>query len=187
MKFCSICGHAVSLRIPLGDNRERYVCSNCNTVHYQNPCNVVGAIPIWNEKVLLCRRAIEPRYGYWTLPAGFMEMGETTVEAAARETLEEAGARIEVQNLFSLLNVPQVHQVHLFYFAQLLDPEILAGAESLEARLFDEHEIPWGDIAFPTVRQTLHFLFADRAVGNYELHTNDIFARCVTAEFNKYG
>lgn len=175
MKFCSVCGQAVSLRIPPGDNRERFVCESCGTVHYQNPRNVVGTVPVWEEKVLLCRRAIEPRYGYWTLPAGFMEMGETTAEAAARETLEEAGARVEVQHLFSLLNVPHVHQVHLFYLARLLDLEIAAGEESLEVRLFDESEIPWEDIAFPTVGQTLRFFFADRSVGNYGLHTGDIF------------
>jgi ADP-ribose pyrophosphatase YjhB (NUDIX family) len=175
MKFCSACGHPVSLRIPPGDNRERFVCENCGAVHYQNPRNVVGTVPVWEEKVLLCRRAIEPRYGYWTLPAGFMEMGETTAEAAARETLEEAGARVEVQHLFSLLNVPHVHQVHLFYLARLLDLNIEAGEESLEVRLFDESEIPWDDISFPTVGQTLRFFFADRQAGSYGLHTGDVF------------
>jgi ADP-ribose pyrophosphatase YjhB (NUDIX family) len=175
MKFCSACGHRVSLRIPPGDNRERFVCENCGAVHYQNPRNVVGTVPVWEEKVLLCRRAIEPRYGYWTLPAGFMEIGETTAEAAARETLEEAGARVEVQHLFSLLNVPHVHQVHLFYLARLLDLDIEAGEESLEVRLFDESEIPWDDISFPTVGQTLRFFFADREAGSYGLHTGDIF------------
>lgn len=175
MKFCSVCGQAVSLRIPPGDNRERFVCEGCGAVHYQNPRNVVGTVPVWEDKVLLCRRAIEPRYGYWTLPAGFMEMGETTAEAAARETLEEAGARVEVQHLFSLLNVPHVHQVHMFYLARLLDIDVAAGEESLEVRLFDEAEIPWGDIAFPTVGQTLRFFFADRSAGSYGLHTGDIF------------
>jgi ADP-ribose pyrophosphatase YjhB (NUDIX family) len=175
MKFCSVCGHAVSVSIPPGDNRERFVCANCGTVHYQNPRNVVGTVPVWDDKVLLCRRAIEPRYGYWTLPAGFMEMGETTSEAAARETLEEAGARVEVQNLFSLLNVPHVHQVHLFYLARLLDLDIAAGEESLEVQLFEERDIPWNDIAFPTVGQTLRFFFADRSAGSFGLHTGDIF------------
>jgi ADP-ribose pyrophosphatase YjhB (NUDIX family) len=175
MKFCSACGHVVSLRIPAGDNRERFVCEDCDTVHYQNPRNVVGTVPVWDHKVLLCRRAIEPRYGYWTLPAGFMENGETTSEAAARETLEEAGARVEVQHLFSLLNVPHVHQVHLFYLARLLDLNIEPGEESLEVQLFDERDIPWDDIAFPTVGQTLRFFFADRTSGSYGLHTGDIF------------
>ncbi|HTI19080.1 MAG TPA: NUDIX hydrolase [Trinickia sp.] len=175
MKFCSACGHPVRLRIPPGDNRERFVCENCGAVHYQNPRNVVGTVPVWEDKVLLCRRAIEPRYGYWTLPAGFMEMGETTAEAAARETLEEAGARVEVQHLFSLLNVPHVHQVHLFYLARLLDLDVEAGEESLEVRFFEEDEIPWDDIAFPTVGQTLRFFFADRSAGSYGLHTGDVF------------
>ncbi|AJX16471.1 ADP-ribose pyrophosphatase [Burkholderia ubonensis] len=175
MKFCSVCGHEVIARIPPGDNRERFVCDQCGTIHYQNPRNVVGTIPVWGEQVLLCRRAIEPRYGFWTLPAGFMEMGETTAEAAARETLEEAGARVEVQNLFTLLNVPHVHQVHLFYLARLVDPAFEAGEESLEVKLFDEADIPWDEIAFPTVSQTLRFFFADRAAGDYGVHTGDIF------------
>ncbi|AOI70282.1 NUDIX hydrolase [Burkholderia ubonensis] len=175
MKFCSVCGHEVIARIPPGDNRERFVCDQCGTIHYQNPRNVVGTVPVWGEQVLLCRRAIEPRYGFWTLPAGFMEMGETTAEAAARETLEEAGARVEVQNLFTLLNVPHVHQVHLFYLARLVDPAFEAGEESLEVKLFDEADIPWDEIAFPTVSQTLRFFFADRAAGDYGVHTGDIF------------
>jgi ADP-ribose pyrophosphatase YjhB (NUDIX family) len=175
MKFCSVCGHEVGLSIPPGDNRERFVCGNCGTVHYQNPRNVVGTVPVWDDKVLLCRRAIEPRYGYWTLPAGFMEMDETTSEGAARETLEEAGARVEIQSLFTLLNVPHVHQVHLFYLARLLDIDLDPGEESLEVQLFDESDIPWDEIAFPTVGQTLRFFFADRAAGTYTLHTGDIF------------
>ncbi|WP_186107647.1 NUDIX hydrolase [Burkholderia gladioli] len=175
MKFCSVCGHEVISRIPSGDNRERFVCDQCGTIHYQNPRNVVGTVPVWGDQVLLCRRAIEPRHGYWTLPAGFMEMGETTSEAAARETHEEAGAHVEVQNLFTLLNVPHVHQVHLFYLARLTGPEYEAGEESLEVRLFDEAEIPWDDIAFPTVSQTLRLFFADRAAGSFGVHTGDIF------------
>ncbi|GBH25497.1 NUDIX hydrolase [Burkholderia vietnamiensis] len=175
MKFCSVCGHEVIARIPQGDNRERFVCDHCGTIHYQNPRNVVGTVPVWGDQVLLCRRAIEPRYGFWTLPAGFMEMGETTAEAAARETLEEAGARVEIQNLFTLPNVPPVHQVHLFYLARLIDPDYEAGEESLEVKLFDEADIPWDEIAFPTVSQTLRFFFADRAAGDYGVHTGDIF------------
>ena len=160
MNFCSDCGQPVSLLVPPDDNRMRHVCGHCGTIHYQNPKMVIGSIPAWDlagdTKVLLCRRAIEPRHGYWTLPAGFMENEETTGEAAQRETLEEAGARIELQALFSLLNVPHVHQVHLFYRAQLLDLDFAAGIESLEVKLFAEHEIPWDDIAFPTVAHTLH-------------------------------
>ena len=175
MKFCANCGAKVVRRVPPGDTLERWLCDECGEIHYQNPKMVVGTIPEYEGKLLLCRRAIEPRYGYWTLPAGFMEMGETTAEAASRETLEEAGARVEVQNLFSLLNVPHVHQVHLFYMARLLDLDIAAGEESLEVKLFEEHEIPWDEIAFPTVGQTLRFFFADRAAGSFGLHTGDIF------------
>jgi len=174
MNFCPTCGHAVSLRIPPADNRERYVCGHCGAVHYENPLNVVGTVPVWEDRVLLCKRAIEPRYGYWTLPAGFMERGETMAEAAARETLEETGARVEVQSLFTLLNLKKYHQVHLFYLARLVDAKILAGDESLEVRFFDEHEIPWNDIAFEPVAKTLHFFFADRKSGRYVFHTDDL-------------
>lgn len=185
MKFCSECGHAVALAIPEGDNRPRHVCSQCGTIHYQNPKNVIGTIPVWEHEgqlqVLLCRRAIEPRYGYWTLPAGFMENGETTGEAAARETEEEAGANIELGPLFALLNVAHVHQVHMFYLARLVDLDFHPGEESLEVQLFTESEIPWDDLAFPTIRKTLELFFADRVkmreggkdVG-HGVHTHDI-------------
>lgn len=175
MNYCSHCGHhPVARLIPPGDTRERFVCTACGTIHYQNPRNVGGTIPVWGDAVLLCRRAIEPRRGFWTLPAGFMELGETTSQCAARETLEEAGARVEIESLFSLLNVPHVEQIHFFYLARLLDTDIEAGEESLEVRLFTEDEIPWDDIAFPTVTQTLRFYFADRRAGQYSLHTADI-------------
>jgi len=174
IQFCSACGHTVELRIPDGDNRERHVCGNCGTIHYLNPRNVVGTVPVWGDQVLLCKRAIEPRHGYWTLPAGFMECGETTSQAAVRETLEESGADVEVGALFSLLNVPHVNQVHIFYLATLREPRFAAGEESLEVRFFSESEIPWDEIAFPTVAQTLHFFFADRDAGKFGLHTADI-------------
>ena len=167
MNFCSNCGNPVSLQIPPDDNRERHVCGHCGVIHYQNPKMVVGSIPLWDDgevgKVLLCKRAIEPRRGYWTLPAGFMENNETTAEAAARETLEEAGARVEMQALYTLMNVPHVHQVHLFYRARLLDLNFWAGTESLEVGLFSEADIPWEEIAFPTVSKTLKLFFADLA------------------------
>jgi ADP-ribose pyrophosphatase YjhB (NUDIX family) len=182
MKFCPSCGENVSLRIPTDDNRARHVCESCGEIHYQNPKMVVGSIPLWDQddsaQVLLCRRAIEPRRGYWTLPAGFMENGETTAEAAARETWEEAGARIESLALFSLLNVAHVHQVHLFYRARLIDLDFCAGTESLEVRLFTEQEIPWGDLAFPTVTHTLKHFFADLAASRngqaFGVHATDI-------------
>jgi len=183
MKFCSECAYPVSLLIPPDDNRLRFVCNQCGVIHYQNPKMVIGSIPVWEEngvtRILLCKRAIEPRYGYWTLPAGFMENDETTSEAASRETLEEAGARVELHELFSLLNVPHVHQVHMFYRATLLDLDYAAGTESLEVGLFTEAEIPWADIAFPTVAHTLKFYFADSARiknegGSFHLHTRDV-------------
>jgi ADP-ribose pyrophosphatase YjhB (NUDIX family) len=165
MKFCSNCGHAVVLRVPEGDTRPRHVCDSCGTIHYVNPRNVVGTIPVWEDKVLLCKRAIEPRYGFWTLPAGFMEIGETTAQGAARETLEEAGARVRMGELFSMMNVPHVHQVHLFYLADLADLDIEAGEESLEVKLVTEAEVPWDDLAFPTVIETLRQFFQERAAG----------------------
>ncbi|MGV3653385.1 MAG: NUDIX hydrolase [Noviherbaspirillum sp.] len=183
MKFCSECAHPVSLLVPPDDNRLRYVCEQCGTVHYQNPKMVVGSIPLWQEegetRILLCRRAIEPRYGYWTLPAGFMENNETTSDAAVRETTEEAGARIELHQLFSLLNVPHVHQVHMFYLATLKDLDYQAGTESLEVKLFSERDIPWEEIAFTTVSETLRFLLADLARlreggAGFGFHTLDV-------------
>jgi len=182
MKFCSECAAPVSLAIPAGDNRPRYVCGNCATIHYQNPKMVLGTIPVWERdgelKVLLCKRAIEPRHGYWTLPAGFMENNETTAEGAIRETQEEAGAHIALGQMFSLLNVARVHQVHMFYLATLLDLDFAPGEESLEVRLFSEAEIPWDDLAFPTIHTTLELFFADRVKiregGSYGFHTQDI-------------
>ena len=182
MKFCSECAHPVTVAIPEGDNRPRYVCTQCGTIHYQNPKMVIGSIPVWEQdgelRVLLCKRAIEPRYGYWTLPAGFMENEETTGQAAVRETEEEAGANVELGDLFTLLNVAHVHQVHLFYLARLLDLDFAPGIESLDVRLFAEHEIPWDDLAFPTIHTTLELFFADRRKvlegGNYGFHSRDI-------------
>jgi len=185
MKFCSECAHPVTVAIPEGDNRPRYVCTHCGTIHYQNPKMVIGSIPVWEGggalQVLLCKRAIEPRHGYWTLPAGFMENEETTGEAAQRETEEEAGANVRLGPLFTLLNVAHVHQVHLFYLAELLDLDFAPGIESLDVRLFAEHEIPWDDLAFPTIRTTLELFFADRArmreqgsEAEYGFHSSDI-------------
>jgi ADP-ribose pyrophosphatase YjhB (NUDIX family) len=183
MKFCSECAQPVELTIPAGDNRPRYVCTQCTAIHYQNPKMVLGSIPVWERdgklQVLLCKRAIEPRYGYWTLPAGFMENNETTAEAAMRETIEEAGANIELGPLFSLMNVARVHQVHMFYLATLRDLDFAPGEESLDVKMFTEDEIPWDDLAFPTIRNTLELFFADHARmrasgGGYGFHTQDI-------------
>ena len=174
MKFCSSCGAATEVRIPAGDTRLRAVCTACGTIHYVNPKMVLGTIPVWGDQVLLCRRAIEPRYGLWTLPAGFMEVGESTAHGAMRETLEEAGARVTLERLFSVFDIPHVDQVHLFYLAQLNDLDIQAGEESLEVRLFREHEIPWPHIAFRTITATLRFYFHDRREGVTTVHTGDI-------------
>src|SRR5687768_4840516 len=163
MKFCSNCAAAVVKRVPPGDTLPRWVCDNCGEIHYQNPLLVVGSIPEHGTKLLLCRRAIEPRYGYWTLPAGFMENDETVGHAALRETREEAGASIELGEPFSMISVPRVNQVHVFYRARLLDLGFQPGEESLEVALFEEADIPWKDIAFRTVALTLKHWFADRA------------------------
>jgi ADP-ribose pyrophosphatase YjhB (NUDIX family) len=170
MNFCSNCGARVELRVPDGDNVPRFVCPACNTIHYRNPLMVIGAIPEWEDKILLCKRAIEPRYGRWTLPAGFMELGETTEQAAMRETYEEALARVELHPLFTLLSVPHVNQVHLFYRARLLDLDFGAGTESLEVALFREEDIPWPELAFRTISTTLKYYFEDRKRGEYRLH-----------------
>ena len=177
MKFCSNCAASVVQRVPPGDTLARWVCDQCGEIHYQNPKLVVGAIPEYQGKVLLCRRAIEPRYGYWTLPAGFMENDETAAHAALRETLEEAGARIELGKPFSLISVPYVNQVHLFYLARLLDLEFKPGEESLEVALYEEARIPWNEIAFRTVLATLRHWFADRGKGSFAFHAEDIIAR----------
>lgn len=178
LKHCSKCSAVVTYRLPDdGDTKMRAVCAACHTVHYENPLNVVGTVPVWGtdgEQVLLCKRNIQPRFGKWTLPAGFMELGETTSEGAARETVEEAGAQFEMQTLFSLVNVAKVGQVHLFYRARLLSADFDPGSETIEARLFKESEIPWEDIAFETVRQTLKLYFADRRSGSFGFHVLDI-------------
>jgi ADP-ribose pyrophosphatase YjhB (NUDIX family) len=175
IRHCKQCGTAVSYRLPDdGDTRERAICPACHTVHYENPLNVVGTVPFWDDKVLLCKRNIEPRWGKWTLPAGFMELGETVAEGAARETHEESGAEIEMLDLFTIMNVVRVGQVHFFYRARLTSDRFDPGHETLEARLFAEHEVPWDEIAFRTVRETLRCFFADRQRGRFELHQIDI-------------
>lgn len=174
IKHCKACGGEAPYSIPPDDNRERAICKVCGTIHYENPINVVGTVPVWNDKVLLCRRNIEPRYGLWTLPAGFMELGETTEEGAIRETEEEAGARIDVNGLFTVLNVVKVGQVHLFYRATLRDTDFAPGPETIEAQLFREDEVPWDELAFRTVRETLLRYFEDRKRGEFGVHCADI-------------
>ena len=175
IRYCRTCGSAVEYRIPDdGDTRERAVCPACHTIHYENPLNVVGTIPVLDGKVLLCKRNIEPRWGKWTLPAGFMELQETSAQGAARETVEEAGAQFTLGPLFSLLNVPRVGQVHLFYRATLLSDVFAPGYETMEARLFTEEEVPWDELAFRTVRETLLRYFADRRTGAFGVHCIDV-------------
>jgi ADP-ribose pyrophosphatase YjhB (NUDIX family) len=174
MRFCSDCGAPVALKIPAGDNLPRHVCDACGTIHYQNPRMVIGCIPEWQGRVLLCRRAIEPRYGLWTLPAGFMEKGETVAQAARRETLEEARARVELAEMFTVLSVPHVDQVHIFYRARLLDLDFGPGAESLDVRLFPEAEVPWRELAFRTVSTTLRHYYADLKAGGFSFHAGEI-------------
>ena len=178
IKHCRACGASVVYRLPDdGDTKPRAVCTACNTVHYENPLNVVGTVPTWGEdggQVLLCKRNIEPRWGKWTLPAGFMELDETSAEGAARETVEEAGAQFEMQNLFTLINVPKVGQVHLFYRAKLLSSHFNPGSETIEARLFTESEIPWDGLAFRTVRETLELYFKNRRSNKFDFHVMDL-------------
>lgn len=175
MNFCSHCGASLSYEVPPGDNRPRYICRQCDTIHYQNPKMVVGCLPIWQDQVLLCRRAIEPKYGLWTLPAGFMENGEAVDEGAVRETLEEAGARVEVIDLYTVISLPDINQVYLMYRARLLDLDFAPGEESLEVALFREDEIPWDQIAFRTVEETLRHYFHDRQHMRYPLHRATLY------------
>ena len=175
MKFCSECGSEVTARIPDGDNRERHVCSNCGIIHYQNPKMVTGTIPVWEDRILLCRRAIEPRRGLWTLPAGFMENKESAQEGAVRETLEEANARVQVEQLYTTFNLPLISQVYLLFRSQLQDLDFHPGSESLETVLFREEQIPWDELAFPVVRETLKLFFQDRQTGNYVHRVGDIY------------
>jgi len=174
MKYCSQCGGVLGLKIPVDDNRPRHVCDVCDTIHYQNPKIVAGCIPVWENQVLLCKRAIEPRHGFWTLPAGYMELGETTSEAALRETLEEANARVELQGLYAMMNLPHVSQVYMIFRSKLLDLDFSPGAESLEVKLYKEEDIPWGELAFATIRHTLRLFFEDHQSQDYRLHIGDI-------------
>lgn len=173
MKYCSHCASELEYRIPTGDNRQRHVCPACQTIFYQNPRIVAGTIPVFNGQILLCRRAIEPRKGYWTLPAGFMENGESTEQAAIRETEEEAGATVKLKSLFSAVTVPFIDQVHIFFLAEMSSADFSAGEESLEVELFSEQDIPWKELAFPTVSQTLRRYFAN-ASANQPTHVFDI-------------
>lgn len=175
MKYCSNCGSAnLAFKIPEGDNVARYICDNCETIFYQNPKIVTGTLPVWQDKILLCKRAIEPRYGLWTLPAGFMECNETVEQAAIRETSEEAKANVEKVKLYVMISLPDRNQVYMIFRAQLSDLNYAPGIESLDVKLFTKDEIPWNNIAFAVIEQTLNYYFDDIATGEFPLHVTYI-------------
>ncbi|PLW82593.1 NUDIX hydrolase [Kineobactrum sediminis] len=177
MKFCTSCGSTVGLQVPEGDDRQRFVCTVCAEIHYINPRVIVGCLPVHEGRILLCKRAIEPRRGYWTLPAGFMENGETTLQGAARETWEEARARATDMELYRVFDVPHISQVYMFYRCGLAEGAYGVGPESTETELYREDEIPWDEIAFPVVRETLREYFADAASGHFPVRVSAIEPR----------
>lgn len=174
MKFCSSCGARVARRVPPGDDLPRYVCDACDTIHYQNPKIVAGCIPEWGNQILMCRRAIEPRPGLWTLPAGFMENGETTEQAAARETLEESGAQVEIGQLYSVFSIPRINQVYIMFRGRLHSKDCRAGAETLEVKLVDADHIPWDELAFPVIRIILERYISERREGSYGIYVGSL-------------
>ena len=174
MKFCSQCGKPVAQRVPDGDNLPRHICDHCETIHYHNPKIVTGCLPVWEDKILLCKRAIEPRYGLWTLPAGFMENDETLEQAAERESREEANANLEIDDLYTVISLPHVNQVYMMFRAQLKDLNFAPGIESLDVALFEEQQIPWDKLAFGTIQMTLKLFFEDRQRGHFPVHTRTI-------------
>lgn len=177
MRYCLQCGHEAERKIPATDNIPRLVCPNCHYIHYENPKVICGALVLWENKVLLCRRAIEPRYGLWTLPAGYMELFETMEQGAARETREEAEAEIKIEQLYCTYNIPRIGQIYVLFKAELIDGKFGAGEESIECRLFDEAEIPWTELAFPSVEHTLRHYFADRQNNAFPMHLETLGSR----------
>lgn len=167
MKFCSQCSHPVRYAIPDGEDRNRHICDACGVIHYQNPKIIAGCIPVWGDRVLLCKRAIAPRRGLWTLPAGFMELGETLGEAARREAWEEATIDLELEPLYVLFSLPKFSHVYAFFRARMVTEQFCPGQESLDVRLFAEHEVPWDQLAFETVERALRRFFSDRRQGVY--------------------
>ena len=174
MKFCSTCGSTVSRKIPADDTLHRFVCDDCDTIHYQNPRVITGCLPLYNNQILLCKRAIEPRKGLWTLPAGFMENGETAHHGAERETWEEAEAKVKNLELYTLFNLPHINQVYMFFRAEVINGLYGVGTESLETRLFSEEKITWDRLAFPTISRTLKLYFSDRKNNTYPVRMEDI-------------
>jgi ADP-ribose pyrophosphatase YjhB (NUDIX family) len=174
MKYCSECGATVVHKIPDGDTQLRFVCNNCGIIHYQNPKIIAGCLAEYEDKILMCRRAIEPRYGLWTLPAGFMENGESLEEGAMRETFEEANARVERLKLFSLFSIPFVSHVYIMFRCKLSDLNFSAGIESLEVKLFSKDEIPWDNLAFYIIKKTLNDFYNDKELGKFSLHIDSV-------------
>ena len=174
MNFCIKCGASVSMIVPDGDTRERAVCDNCGYIHYVNPRIVTGCLPVHKDQVLLCKRAIEPRYGFWTLPAGYLENGETVAVGAARETMEEANAKVTRLGLYTVFSLPHISQIYMFFLSELNKPEFSCGEESLEVKLFSEDEIPWDSLSFPVVTQTLEFFFEDRKTSHFPVRYIDL-------------
>ncbi len=174
MNFCSNCGQPLTYGTPPGDDRSRHCCGTCGVIHYQNPRIVVGCIPEMQDRILLCRRAIEPCYGKWTLPAGYLENGETVAAGAGRETYEEARARVEIMSPYALYNICYVNQIYLIFRARLMDHNFEPGSESIEVKLFLEDEIPWDEMAFRVIEQTLVQYFKDRPSGIFPFYVGDI-------------
>jgi len=174
LNYCNQCGATVSHKIPADDNLPRYICDDCGNIHYQNPRIIAGCIAEWKNKILLCRRAIEPRHGLWTLPAGFMENNETTIVGACREAKEEANADVIDSRLFCMFSIPHISQVYMMYLGQLKNGEASPGSESLEVSLFSEKDIPWDELAFPVITETLKLYYADKINNNIQMHNGEI-------------
>ena len=174
IKYCNACAARITYRIPEGDSLPRAVCDACGTIHYENPKIVVGCLPVYGDRILMCKRAIEPRYGLWTLPAGFMENDESATQGAMREALEEANARVEIEDLYTVYSIPHISQVYMMFRARLVDPDVSPGIESLEVKLVTEDEIPWDQLAFAMVRRTLQHFLEDRKTGLFVPRFGDI-------------
>ena len=177
MNYCSNCGSPVVLKVPEGDYLPRHVCGNCGAIHYQNPKVVVGSVPVYDGRILICKRGIEPRVGYWTIPAGFMENDETLEAGAAREAVEEARIQVEIGSLLLLANVTSARQVHVFFRSRMLTPDFGITHESTEVRLVDERDIPWNDLAFPSTEYALRRFVEDRAAGVERHHVAEMHRR----------
>ncbi len=176
MNFCSNCAQKIIKKIPDGDNRQRFMCESCGQIYYQNPKIITGCLPLYRDSVLLCKRAIAPRTGYWTLPAGFLEDGEVASAGAIRETLEEANAQVKLSHLYTLFNLPHISQIYMFYIGELIDLDFSPGEESMETKLFLESEIPWDKLAFPVITLTLKKYFQNRERNSYPFTEEDVRA-----------